>query len=373
MRFNLSLSSRAHGSSSTSLSTRHKMVRLRWMSYIHIVEGIHTKIEKVSHEDEDDVEDDDEDEGENEEGENEESDNEENEEGYSQLPVEDDDVVMAGLKAIAKFYQSYALVPYDPQLVSSTNLDLTSVVNIEESDPNVAVENFIDIDEVTPPVERRILKPGLHLQSPYAKQLSSSSKPTIVTSKEGYEWSFLYFVPANNKLEPAEDVVSLKKKAKYSTATNMKITTTYCYFNSSIRTPKYEAASLLSLEPYSVFMMSFLTLPAFVNPTTHFTIVNAEALPEQVDNDCGAFVADFAEYFIEGKNISANFDVEEYRLIKAFCVENVESEPESPPKSPKKTTAKARGKAEEKDMIEYVDNLLHNLKQILNYKAMLKN
>ncbi|KAM6543588.1 hypothetical protein CsatB_008035 [Cannabis sativa] len=81
--------------------------------------------------------------------------------GYSQLPVEDDDTVMAGLKVV----------------------DLASVVNVEESKPNIAVENFVNIDEITPPIERIIPKPGLHLQSPYAQQLSSPSKPVVVTSK----------------------------------------------------------------------------------------------------------------------------------------------------------------------------------------------
>ncbi|KAM6548269.1 hypothetical protein CsatB_019945 [Cannabis sativa] len=234
----------------------------------------------------------------------------------------------------------------------------------------------------------------------------------------------------------------LRKKVKYSTATNMKITTTDCYFNSSIRslhekyvsmneqmslvhskhqiahfikgkrlrcgtrwsqadhvlllvhikivshwvmggvdmksriiylynslrTPKYAAASLLALEPYSVMLPLFFsllgvydelpyTLPASVNPVAPFPIVNAEVLPEQVDNDCGAFVATFVEYFIEGKNIPADFDVEEYRLRLSVLpykfglmkqIDNVESEPESPPKSPKKTKAKAKGKARAK-------------------------
>ncbi|KAF4366726.1 hypothetical protein F8388_020088 [Cannabis sativa] len=61
--------------------------------------------------------------------------------GYSQLPVEDDDVVTAGLKVVAKFQQLYALVPYDPQSTTSSNL------------------------------------------TPYAQQLSSSSKVAVVTSK----------------------------------------------------------------------------------------------------------------------------------------------------------------------------------------------
>ncbi|KAF4366727.1 hypothetical protein F8388_020089 [Cannabis sativa] len=142
------------------------------------------------------------------------------------------------------------------------------------------------------------------------------------------------------------------------------------YLYNSLRTPKYEAASLLALEPYSIMLSLFFsllgvynelpyTLPASMNPTAPFPIVNVEVLPEQVDNDCGAFVAALAEYFIEGKNILANIDVK-----------NVESEPESPLKSPKKTKAKVRGKAKAKanqDMIEYVDNLF------LNYTAMLKN
>ncbi|KAM6571924.1 uncharacterized protein LOC115699154 isoform X1 [Cannabis sativa] len=99
------------------------------------------------------------------------------------------------------------------------------------------------------------------------------------------------------------------------------------------------------------------TLPASVNPVAPFPIVNAEVLPEQVDNDCGAFVATFVEYFIEGKNIPADFDVEEYRLRLSVLpykfglmkqIDNVESELESPPKSPKKTKAKAKGKARAK-------------------------
>uniref|UniRef100_A0A803Q7T5 Uncharacterized protein n=1 Tax=Cannabis sativa TaxID=3483 RepID=A0A803Q7T5_CANSA len=70
----------------------------------------------------------------------------------------------------------------------------------------------------------------------------------------------------------------------------------------SLRTSKYEAASLLALERYSVMLPLFFsllgvydelpcTLPAFVNPTAPFLIVNAE-----------------------GKNIPVDFDVEEYRL-----------------------------------------------------------
>ncbi|KAM6577108.1 hypothetical protein CsatB_028945 [Cannabis sativa] len=409
---------------------------------------------------------------------------------------------MAGLKAVAKFQQSSALIPYDPQSTTSANVDLAAELN-------VVVDNLFNIDEITPPVERRIPKPGLHLQCPYAQQLSSSSKAAVVKSmvkglcvldhsvvedvndedEKAFDAWFksgllkrptkdlnghsVYFGPVDNKIEPGFDFgceyvqrkmrfhsllhcdqflsdshmdvifYYLRKKAKYSTATNMKITTTDCYFNSSIRslhekyvsmneqmslvhskqkiahfikgkllrcgtrwsqadhvlllvhiktvshwvmgrldmksriiylynslrTPKYAASSLLALEPYSVMLPLFFsmlgvydelpyTLPASVNPVAPFPIVNADVLPEQVDNDCGVFVAAFAEYFIEGKNISADFDVEEYRLRLSVLlykfglmkqIHNVESEPESPPKSPKKTKAKAKGKAGAKE------------------------
>ncbi|XP_060958417.1 uncharacterized protein LOC133030168 [Cannabis sativa] len=83
---------------------------------------------------------------------------------------------MAGLKAVAKFQQSSALIPYDPQSTTSANVDLAAELN-------VVVDNLVNVDEITPPVERRIPKPGLHLQSPYAQQLSSSSKAAVVKSK----------------------------------------------------------------------------------------------------------------------------------------------------------------------------------------------
>ncbi|KAF4387895.1 hypothetical protein F8388_005512 [Cannabis sativa] len=440
------------------------------------------EIEEASHGDEDDVEDD---------GENEDDGNGEGDSGNDvELSIEDDDAIMAGLKA-----QSYVLVPYDLQSEPSANLD--KVLGRPYCGcGHVKVENFVNVDEITPPIERRILKLGLHLQSLYAQQLSSSSKPTVVTSKvkglcalqqsvvddvndddekafhalfksgllkrptKDMNGHFLYFAPADNKLEPGFDFgyefvqrkmwfhsllhwdQFLSDFSKHSTTTNIKITTTDCYFNSSIRslhgkyvsmneqmslvhpkhqiahfikgkrlrcgthwsqadhvlllvhikivshwvmgrldmkfriiylynslrTPKYETASLLALEPYSVMFPLFFsllgvydelpyTLPASVNPTAPFPIVNSEVLLEQVDNDCGAFVAAFAEYFIEGKNILVDFDVEEYRLRLSVLlykfglmkqVENVESELESPPKPPKKTKAKARGKAKAK-------------------------
>ncbi|XP_060958671.1 uncharacterized protein LOC115699154 isoform X2 [Cannabis sativa] len=87
------------------------------------------------------------------------------------------------------------------------------------------------------------------------------------------------------------------------------------------------------------------------------TIMRMILLLFVLESDCGAFVATFVEYFIEGKNIPADFDVEEYRLRLSVLpykfglmkqIDNVESELESPPKSPKKTKAKAKGKARAK-------------------------
>uniref|UniRef100_A0A803P675 DUF1985 domain-containing protein n=1 Tax=Cannabis sativa TaxID=3483 RepID=A0A803P675_CANSA len=96
--------------------------------------------------------------------------------------------------------------------------DLASDVNVEESDPNVVVENAGTIDHVTSHIERRISKPSLHLQSLYAQQLSSSSKATVVTMLKVYVLcnnllltmkdkygQLLYFVPAVNKLDPDFD------------------------------------------------------------------------------------------------------------------------------------------------------------------------
>uniref|UniRef100_A0A803QBV1 Ubiquitin-like protease family profile domain-containing protein n=1 Tax=Cannabis sativa TaxID=3483 RepID=A0A803QBV1_CANSA len=91
------------------------------------------------------------------------------------------------------------------------------------------------------------------LQSPYAQQLSSSFKVVVVTSK----------VKILCALEQSvvDDVNDEDEKA------------------------------------FDAWFKS-----ASVNLVAPFPIINAEVLPEQVDNDCGAFVAAFAEYFIEEKN-----------------------------------------------------------------------
>uniref|UniRef100_A0A803Q0U0 DUF1985 domain-containing protein n=1 Tax=Cannabis sativa TaxID=3483 RepID=A0A803Q0U0_CANSA len=173
------------------------------------------EIEEASQGDEDNVKDDGEDDGDNEEG------------------VTED--VSQGEKMIIK--QSYALVLYDPQSATSANLDKVLGRPYCRCGQCVAVENFVNVDEITPPIERRIPKLGLHLQSPYAQQLSSSSKPTVVTSKvkglcalqqsvvddvndddekafdalfksgslkrptKNMNGHFLYFAPADNKLD----------------------------------------------------------------------------------------------------------------------------------------------------------------------------
>ncbi|KAF4354760.1 hypothetical protein G4B88_009550 [Cannabis sativa] len=188
--------------------------------------------------------------------------------------------------------------------------DLASDVNVEESDPNVVVENAGTIDHVTSHIERRISKPSLHLQSLYAQQLSSSSKATVVTMLKVY-------VLCNNLLLTMS-VMMMRKPLILGL--NLDKYGQLLYFVPAVN----------KLDPDFDF--------ASVNPIAPFPIVNAEVLPEQVDNDYGAFIAAFAEYCIEGKNIHADFDVEEYHLRHSVLlykfglmkqVENVVSEPEA--------------------------------------------
>ena len=71
-------------------------------------------------------------------------------------------------------------------------------------------------------------------------------------------------------------------------------------------------------------------------------------------SDCGVFVASFAEYFVDGKEIpSSNFYVEDHRSRLAVLFysygkmkqdENVASETEVAKKSPKKIAQKLKGK-----------------------------
>ncbi|KAF4369190.1 hypothetical protein F8388_023054 [Cannabis sativa] len=66
---------------------------------------------------------------------------------------------------------------------------------------------------------------------------------------------------------------------------------------------------------------------------------------QQTSNDCGCFVASFAEYFIDMKPIPPIFDVEKhrdrlavlfYKYARMKEVDFIDSEDEAPPKGPKK-------------------------------------
>ncbi|KAM6569126.1 hypothetical protein CsatB_017111 [Cannabis sativa] len=84
------------------------------------------------------------------------------------------------------------------------------------------------------------------------------------------------------------------------------------------------AAARNAMKAYSVLLPLFFDLLGFSknrshapalgsDPTAPLRIVEISGLPSQQKNDCGAYVVPFAEFFIHGKDVPADFDIEVYR------------------------------------------------------------
>ncbi|KAF4360633.1 hypothetical protein G4B88_015785 [Cannabis sativa] len=123
------------------------------------------------------------------------------------------------------------------------------------------------------------------------------------------------------------------------------------YMYNSLSTAMKDSAAIKACQPFAVLLPHFFALfdefkkenkPICLDP---FEAVKVDGLPQQTSNDCGCFVASFAEYFIDMKPIPPIFDVEKhrdrlavlfYKYARMKEVEFIDSEDEAPPKGPKK-------------------------------------
>ncbi|KAF4404842.1 hypothetical protein G4B88_006228 [Cannabis sativa] len=123
------------------------------------------------------------------------------------------------------------------------------------------------------------------------------------------------------------------------------------YMYNSLSTAMKDSAAIKACQPFAVLLPHFFALfdefkkenkPICLDP---FEVVKVDGLPQQTSNDCGCFVASFAEYFIDMKPIPPIFDVEKhrdrlavlfYKYARMKEVEFIDSEDEAPPKGPKK-------------------------------------
>ncbi|KAF4360762.1 hypothetical protein G4B88_007828 [Cannabis sativa] len=123
------------------------------------------------------------------------------------------------------------------------------------------------------------------------------------------------------------------------------------YMYNSLSTAMKDIAAIKACQPFAVLFPHFFALfdefkkeskPVCLDP---FEVVKVDGLPQQTSNDCGCFVASFAEYFIDMKPIPPIFDVEKhcdrlavlfYKYARMKEVNFIDSEDEAPPKGPKK-------------------------------------
>ncbi|KAF4350443.1 hypothetical protein G4B88_015873 [Cannabis sativa] len=95
------------------------------------------------------------------------------------------------------------------------------------------------------------------------------------------------------------------------------------FLYNSLRTAKMNVAARNAMKAYFVLLPLFFDLLGFwknraqapasgSDPTAPLRIVELSGLPSQQKNDCGAYVAAFAEFFIHGKDVPADFDIEVY-------------------------------------------------------------
>ncbi|KAM6581003.1 hypothetical protein CsatA_004777 [Cannabis sativa] len=123
------------------------------------------------------------------------------------------------------------------------------------------------------------------------------------------------------------------------------------YMYNSLSTAMKDSAAIKACQPFAVLLPHFFALfdefkkenkPVCLDP---FEVVKVDGLPQQTSNDCGCFVASFAEYFIDMKPIPPIFDVEKhrdrlavlfYKYARMKEVDFIDSEDEAPPKGPKK-------------------------------------
>ncbi|KAF4403995.1 hypothetical protein G4B88_014451 [Cannabis sativa] len=119
------------------------------------------------------------------------------------------------------------------------------------------------------------------------------------------------------------------------------------YMYNSLSTAMKDSAAIKACQPFAVLLPHFFALfdefkkenkPVCLDP---FEVVKVDGLPQQTSNDCGCFVASFAEYFIDMKPIPPIFDVEKhrdrlavlfYKYARMKEVEFIDSEDEAPPK-----------------------------------------
>ncbi|KAF4352088.1 hypothetical protein F8388_000780 [Cannabis sativa] len=119
------------------------------------------------------------------------------------------------------------------------------------------------------------------------------------------------------------------------------------YMYNSLSTAMKDSAAIKACQPFAVLLPHFFALfdefkkenkPVCLDP---FEVVKVDGLPQQTSNDCGCFVASFAEYFINMKPIPPIFDVEKhrdrlavlfYKYARMKEVDFIDSEDEAPPK-----------------------------------------
>ncbi|KAF4376981.1 hypothetical protein F8388_022697 [Cannabis sativa] len=119
------------------------------------------------------------------------------------------------------------------------------------------------------------------------------------------------------------------------------------YMYNSLSTAMKDSAAIKACQPFAVLLPQFFALfdefkkenkPVCLDP---FEVVKVDGLPQQTSNDCGCFVASFAEYFIDMKPIPPIFDVEKhrdrvavlfYKYARMKELDFIDSEDETPPK-----------------------------------------
>ncbi|KAF4353631.1 hypothetical protein F8388_017954 [Cannabis sativa] len=132
------------------------------------------------------------------------------------------------------------------------------------------------------------------------------------------------------------------------------------FLYNSLRTAKMNVTARNAMKAYSVLLPLFFDLLGFwknrshapdlgSDPTAPLRIVEISGLPSQQKNDCGAYVAAFAEFFIHGKDVPVDFDIEVYRTRLAALFfsygqrkidESIDSEDEKQSKSSKASKLK---------------------------------
>ncbi|KAF4396334.1 hypothetical protein G4B88_019134 [Cannabis sativa] len=238
--------------------------------------------------------------------------------GLSVLEIDKDQVVFVGLEAIAKIKVPHSLPDEE----------------VEKTNANVSKEEEDDALPCTPLVDKR--KRALTLKSLFVdfglsnlkttpmELMSSGSQSAgneqdfkIVTNVNGlYALDDSLFVPVSPELEA--------KKEIHWVFGSLDLNEGLIFLSNSLRTTEMNAAGRNTMKAYFIVLPLLFDLLGFwknrsnvldlgSNLKASLIVVEIASLLIQRKNDCGAFVAAFAEFFINSKDIPNDFDIKVYR------------------------------------------------------------